>query len=187
MAKKVQKKKQAPSLPKVNLPKVDLAGMVAGIKEKFAGNKPKAPLTKAERLRKKKIKRNAWRVCLSFLTVIGVILARALAAGWAAFKGPSPSTGDLLTMSMLETSALKFVPRIYYSKAEMDQIIARNSVDTGDSETDTSLIVIAKPTPTPDPEALLAAEATPAPTAKPENLLQSEEGKIGRASCRERV
>jgi len=58
----------------------------------------------------------------------------------------------------------------------MDEIIARNSVDTGDSETDTSLIVIAKPTPTPDPEALLAAEATPAPTAKPENLLQSEEG-----------
>ena len=32
MAKKNQKK-QTPSLPKVSLPKVDLAGMVAGVKE----------------------------------------------------------------------------------------------------------------------------------------------------------
>ena len=105
-----------------------------------------------------------------------MILVAALAAGWAAFRGPSPSTGDLLTMSMLETSALKFVPRIYYSAAEMDAIIARNSVDTGDSETDTSLIVIAKPTPTPDPDAAIEAAATPVATPPPENLLLSEDG-----------
>ena len=170
MAKKVQKK------PGAGLPKVDLQGAIDGIRARFASGKPKPPLTKAERRRRKKIRRVAWRACLSFLTVIGVILAGALAAGWAAFKGPSPSTGDLLTMSMLETSALKFVPRIYYSKAEMEQIVARNSVDTGDSETDTDLIVIAKPTPTPDPDALLALEATPTPTAPPENLLVSEDG-----------
>ena len=169
MAKKNQKK-QAPSLPKVSLPKVDLAGMVAGIKEKFAGNRPKQPLTKAERIRRKKVKRVAWRACLSFLTVIGVILAGALAAGWAAFKGPSPSTGDLLTMSMLETSALKFVPRIYYSKEEMDAIVARNEVGALDSETDTDMIVIAGPTPEPGSEAALQA------TPKPSNLLFSEDG-----------
>jgi len=171
MAKKSKKK-----TPAINLPKVDLAGMIDGIRARLSKDRPAKPLTKAERKRKAHRNRVIWRSCLSVLTVIGVILAAALAAGWAAFKGPSPSTGDLLTMSMLETSALKFVPRIYYSAEEMDEIIARNSVDTGDRETDTSLVVIAKPTPTPDPEALLQAEATPTPTAKPENLLQSEDG-----------
>ena len=154
-----------------SLPKLDLSGIADRVRRH-----PEVPMTKAERRRRAHRRQIIWRSCLSVLTVLGVILAAALAAGWAAFRGPSPSTGDLLTMSMLETSALKFVPRIYYSASEMDAIIARNSVDTGDSETDTSLIVIAKPTPTPDPEALLAAEATPAPTAKPENLLQSEDG-----------
>ena len=176
MAKKAQKKKQGAGLPRVNLPRVDFAGLAAGIKDRFSGGKPKQPLTKSERRRRERIKRIAWRSALSVLTVIGVILLGALAAGWAAFKGPSPSTGDLLTMSMLETSALKFVPRLYYSAEEMDAIIARNAVDTGDSETDTSLIVIATPTPEPDPDALAAAEATPAPTAPPENLLTSEDG-----------
>ena len=177
MAKKSKKKKQGIELPRISLPKVNFGGMIDGIRDRFSGQRSAKPLTKAERRRKKRVRRIAWRVCLSVLTVIGVILVGALAAGWAAFKGPSPSTGDLLTMSMLETSALKFVPRIYYSAREMDEIIARNSVDTGDSETDTSLIVIAKPTPTPDPNAAAAAaEATPVPTAKPENLLQSEDG-----------
>ena len=176
MAKKSQKKKQGVALPQLNLPKVDLAGMIDGVKARFSGNKPEKPLTKAERRHKARVRRITWRVALSVLTVIGVILVAALAAGWAAFRGPSPSTGDLLTMSMLETSALKFVPRIYYSAAEMDAIIARNSVDTGDSETDTSLIVIAKPTPTPDPDAAIEAAATPVATPPPENLLLSEDG-----------
>ena len=137
--------------------------------------------TKAERLRKKRVKRIAWRAGLSFLTLIGVILVGLLCAGYAGFRGPSPTVGDALTMSMLETSALKFVPRIYYSAREMDEIIARNAVDTGDSETDTSMIVITKPTPTPDPNAVIVEEvaapvATPAATPVPENLLSSEDG-----------
>ena len=145
-------------------------------RKKAAVNKGK--LTKAQRRRRKRVKRLAWRIGLSVLTLIGVILVGLLAAGWAAFRGPSPTVGDGLTMSMLETSARKFVPRIYYSAEEMDRIIARNAVDTGDQETDTSMIVIQKPTPTPDPEALAAAmaEVTPSPTPAPENLLSSENG-----------
>ena len=142
----------------------------------------KAPrrLTKAERLRKKRARRYAWRAGLCVLTVIGVVLVGLLFAGYAGFKGPSPTVGDALTMSMLETSALKFVPRIYYSASEMDAIIARNAVDTGDSETDTSMIVISKPTPEPDPNAVeveaVAATIAPSPTPVPENLLLSEDG-----------
>ena len=112
--------------------------------------------TKAQRRRRRRIKRVAWRVTLSVLTV-----------------------------SMQETSALKFVPHLYYSNEEVDAILERNSVSAGDSETDTSLIVIEKPTPTPSPEEIAAAqeraenanvEVTPSPTPPPENLLSSEDG-----------
>ncbi|MBR2796561.1 MAG: phosphodiester glycosidase family protein [Clostridia bacterium] len=149
--------------------------------EKKPQNRKK--LTRAQRRRRRRIKRNAWRVTLSVLTVIGLVLIGALCAGYAAFKGPSQTMGDLLTVSMQETSALKFVPHIYYSNAEVDAILERNSISAGDSETDTSLIVIEKPTPTPSPEELAAAraseaeiEATPSPTPPPENLLSSEDG-----------
>jgi len=135
-------------------------------------------LTKAQRRRRRRIRRIAWRAGLSVLTVIGVVLVGALCAGHAAFRGPSQTVGDLLTVSMQETSALKFVPRIFYSKAEVEAILERNSVSAGDAETDTSLIVIAKPTPEPTarPEGAEDAGAEPTPTPPPENLISSEDG-----------
>ena len=151
--------------------------------EKKPQNRKK--LTKSQRRRRRRIRRNAWRVTLSVLTVVVLVLIGALCAGHAAFRGPSQTVGDLLTVSMQETSALKFVPHIYYSNEEVDAILERNSVSAGDSETDTSLIVIEKPTPTPSPEELAAAQAareaaqiepTPSPTPQPENLLSSEDG-----------
>ena len=71
--------------------------------------------------------------------------------------------GDLLTVSLLETSALKFVPRIFYSEAQVNEIIARNQLASVEEETDTSLIVISAPTPEPT--------ETPAPT---ESLMPGE-------------
>ena len=112
----------------------------------------------------------AKRTGLCLLTAVALILFAALGAGRVGFKGPSQSLGDLLTVTMLETSALKFVPRLYYSKAEVDEIVARNSVDTGDRETDASLIVINGPTPEPGSEA--SVQVTP----KPSNLIVSEDG-----------
>lgn len=147
--------------------------------------RPSKRLTKSQRRRRRKIRRNIWRVTLSVLTVVILVLVGALCAGYAAFRGPSQTVGDLLTVSMQETSALKFVPHIYYSNEEVDAILERNSVSAGDSETDTSLIVIEKPTPTPSPEEFAAAQAareaaeaepTPSPTPQPENLLSSEDG-----------
>ena len=151
--------------------------------EKKPQNRKK--LTRAQRRRRRRIRRNAWRITLSVLTVLVLVLIGALCAGYAAFKGPSQTVGDLLTVSMQETSALKFVPHIYYSNEEVDAILERNSVSAGDNETDTSLIVIEKPTPTPSPQELAAAQAareaekvepTPSPTPTPENLLSSEDG-----------
>ncbi len=150
--------------------------------------KTKKKLTKAQRRRRRRNRRIAWRATLCVLTLIGLVLVAALSAGQAAFNGPSQTVGDLLTVSMLETSALKFVPRIFYSQEKLDEVVARNSVSEDNDETDTSLIVVAKPTPIPDPGEVQAAEAaegeaqtadaasTPQPTPAPENLLSSEDG-----------
>ncbi len=150
--------------------------------------KTKKKLTKAQRRRRRRNRRIAWRATLCVLTLIGLVLVAALSAGEAAFNGPSQTVGDLLTVSMLETSALKFVPRIFYSQEKLDEVVARNSVSEDNDETDTSLIVVAKPTPIPDPGEVQAAEAgegeaqtadaasTPQPTPAPENLLSSEDG-----------
>ncbi len=113
----------------------------------------------------------ALRAGLCVLTALVLVLVAALGAGFIAFKGPSRSLGDLLTVSMLETSALKFVPRIYYTEAEVDAIKARNEVGELEDETDTSMIVIAGPTPEPGSEEV-SAVATP----KPENLIVEENG-----------
>ena len=145
---------------------------------------PRKKLTRAQRRRRRAARRVLWRVMLSLLTVIALVLVGALCAGYAAFRGPSQSMGDLLTVTMLETSALKFVPRIYYSQAEVDAIVARNSLTVGNAETDTSLIVIAKPTPTPDPAAQTqepeqmqtVIDVTASPTPPPQNLISAEDG-----------
>jgi len=144
--------------------------------------KPVKKSDRAQRRRRRLRRRNAWRITLSVLTVIALVLLGALCAGYAAFRGPSQTVGDLLTVSLLETSALKFVPRIYYSQAEVDAIVERNSVSDIGSEIDTSMIVIARPTPVPEepvlPEATqqVVVDVTPSPTPAPENLILSEDG-----------
>ena len=116
-------------------------------------------------------KKIAWRVGLSVLTAVALVLVAAIGAGFIGFRGPSRSLGDLLTVSMLETSALKFVPRIYYSREEVEAIKARNEVGELEEETDTSMIVIAGPTPEPG-----QADVAPVATPKPENLIVEENG-----------
>lgn len=130
---------------------------------------------RAKLRRRRKIRRIAWRSGLVVITIIVLLLIAVLSAGHAAFLGSSQTMGDLLTVSLLETSALKFVPRIYYSEAEVQEIVARNQLASVEEETDTSLIVIAPPTPEPtpvpedadEPEIDLSALVTPMPTQAP--------------------
>ncbi len=158
----------------VNRTKVPAASRPTGAKRPTGGKK-KATRGRRFAVSTAKLtpKRIAWRVGLSVLTLIAVVLVGALGAGLVAFKGPSKSLGDLLTVTMLETSALKFIPRIYYSQAEVDEIIARNEVTEADEDTDTSMIVIASPD-SADEQAAAPAEAVPQPD--PANLAISEDG-----------
>ena len=140
----------------------------------------KRKLTAAQRARKaklrrrRKIRRIAWRSVLTLITIVVLLVAAVLTAGFTAFRGPSQTMGDLLTVSLMETSALKFVPRIFYSANEVQQVLDRNQLAAVEEETDTSLIVIAPPTPEPTPvpaeleqEIDITALVTPVPTKAP--------------------
>ena len=57
-------------------------------------------------------------------------------------KGPSPKARDLFVNTVMETSAAKFLARIYFSDEEIQNIIKKNSAEQSDEITDENLIVI---------------------------------------------
>lgn len=84
-----------------------------------------------------------------FFAFIGVILLAAVillvGASYIFCMGPSPSASDLFVNTMMETSALKFIPRMFFTEDEIDAIRKRNSTVETLEVTDQSLVVI--PTP----------------------------------------
>lgn len=82
------------------------------------------------------------RVIGRTMSVIGVTLLGALATAYGVValmcKGPSPTARDMFVTTMMETSAAKFVPRLFLSKAEVDAILHKNTVIEGDIQTETS-------------------------------------------------
>ncbi len=105
------------------------------------------------RLARKKHRRNraigriVGRFFLYIFTVFVAVFIGAYLLLYVVFKGPSPTAGDKLTLSLLETSAGKFVPYLYFTKEEVAAIVDRNKVVELDEETDVSLIVINTPAP----------------------------------------
>lgn len=82
------------------------------------------------------------RTLLFFFTVLFIIVGAVYGACAVVFKGSSPSARDKLVMSTLEMSAAKFVPRLFFTQEEIDEIKKNNSVIEVDENTDTSLVVI---------------------------------------------
>ena len=97
--------------------------------------------------RKKKNKQNQVLTIVGrTMSVIGVTLL-AVVIGlygilWICCHGPSKSARDLFVGTFLETGALKFVPSIYFSKAEIEEITGNNSREHLDEEVDTDIIEI---------------------------------------------
>ena len=81
-----------------------------------------------------------------FFALVGVILLAAVimlvGVSYIFCKGPSPLASDLFVVTMMETSALKFVPAMFFSDEEIKAIQARNSTVDTLEVTDESLIVI---------------------------------------------
>ncbi len=76
------------------------------------------------------------------LTVFFFIIAAIISAVTVICRGPSDSARNIFVMTCLETSALKFVPRIYFSEAAINEMIEFNSVKAAQASTDTRLIEI---------------------------------------------
>ena len=87
------------------------------------------------------------------LVVIGLYAVMLVLA-----HGPSPRAGREFAMTMRETSALKFVARIYFSEEELAEM-ERNKGAGDYAETDTSLITIPSEKPAADPAQGPAADA----------------------------
>ncbi|MCM1524217.1 MAG: phosphodiester glycosidase family protein [Ruminococcus sp.] len=81
-----------------------------------------------------------------FFSAAGVILLALLIllaeAAYIFCKGPSRAASDLFVSTMMETSALKFVPRMFFTESEIQDILNRNSTSETPEITDRSLIVI---------------------------------------------
>ena len=87
-------------------------------------------------------------VILRVLAFLGVTLL-CLCIGvyglcFVVFCGPSAMARDQLTLSMLGTSALKWVPEVYLPKETVDAIVAANEASVNTGVTDPSLVVIPK-------------------------------------------
>jgi len=120
-------------------------------KKRNAGSGGAAPggkSSKAEKARKRRnrrIRRIVGRALLYLFTVIAMLVIGLLAVLNVVFRGPSQTAGDRLTLTLLETSAGKFVPYLFYSEEEVEAIRDRNRMIELEQETDTSLIVISAP------------------------------------------
>ena len=73
------------------------------------------------------------KVVGNILYIILLILIFIIGCITLIFKGPSPVASDLLVTTVMETSALKFLAKMYFSEEEIERIQYRNSIiDSGE-------------------------------------------------------
>ena len=124
----------------------------SGQKSGKSAPKKKKLSEKARKRRNKHIRRVVGRILLYLFTVIIILVVGLYALLNVVFRGPSQTAGDALTMMLLESSAGKFVPYLYYTDEEVAAIQERNKMVELELETDTSLIVFNNPAESDDPE-----------------------------------
>lgn len=86
------------------------------------------------------------RFFLRLSTIISIIIAYLIlflyGSAFIVYRSDNKQTIDILTLSLLETSAAKFVPSLFLTQAEISEISSQNSVYISNLSTDTSLITI---------------------------------------------
>jgi len=121
--------------------------LINGLREKWENRPKKPPLSeKAQQRRRRRRKKFIWKMVrrsiLCLFTALIVLVFGAYMVLFTVFNGPSQTVADLTVNTMLETSALKFVPRLFYTEDEVQEIIARNSIEVPDVATNTDMVVI---------------------------------------------
>jgi len=78
-------------------------------------------------------------VVSSFIVSVLILL---IAVVTLVFYGPSATARDMLVLTSLETSAMKFLPHLYFSQDAIDGIIAANSAhETGETSNGDDVII----------------------------------------------
>ena len=109
-------------------------------------------LVPAEKPKKKKKKKKGSgllgriirRFFLILFTVIILVLAALILAMNVIFNGPSPAAREVLTMSLLEPSATKWIPGLFLEEDVLDSIVNSKGEALKEETTNTSLITINK-------------------------------------------
>lgn len=100
--------------------------------------------------RKFDIKAFLKNIAVKFLITLGVVLAFFIFFIFSAMTiicyGPSKAARDLFVTTVMETSAAKFLAKIYFTDDEINSIILKNSTKTTTEITDEKLIDIPKDT-----------------------------------------
>ena len=84
------------------------------------------------------------RFFLLLFTVIILVLAALILAMNVIFNGPSPADREVLTMSLLEPSATKWIPGVFMDEEPLDSIRYKKGEELAADFTDTSMVTINK-------------------------------------------
>ncbi len=71
-------------------------------------------------------------------TTVLALLIVAVGFCWVLCKGPSPTARNIFVNTVLETSALKFIPHMFLSDEEIEDIVNGNSVIETEESTDSN-------------------------------------------------
>ena len=95
--------------------------------------------------RRRRRKRHVFGRFLAFLGVTLLCIVLTLFGGiWVAVKGPSPTFTRAFCNSMRETSALRWVPRVFLSQEELEDYLLQSTEKLETEQVNTSLIHIAE-------------------------------------------
>ncbi len=111
-------------------------------------------------------------------TVLVALVIAAYSVMFVLAKGPSPTASTLFVRSVMETSAAKFLARLYFSEEEINVILLAGEAD--DDVTDPSLIQIPSGTDTDDssdtsaPDTSGGTDTLPSDTADTDTTVETE-------------
>ena len=115
--------------------------------QEFSYDEEMAPVTKKGKKKKKGsgiVGRIIRRFFLVLITIILLVLIALILAANVIFKGPSPAMRSILTMSLLEPSATKWIPGLFLEEDVLNEIRNPKSDAMAESTTNTELITINK-------------------------------------------
>ena len=92
-----------------------------------------------KRYARKRRKQIASHFAIFLFTILFFVSAVLLIGMYTVFNGPSQTLSDTVIRSMSQTSALKFIPYLFMSEADVEASMARTSPDELEITTDTSL------------------------------------------------